>query len=134
MGASVPITRISIYVFVLLLLVHFQSEVVTAANDTQRDRDRVIELPGQPKNLSFQHYSGYVTVDYVAGRALFYWFIEATKSPETKPLILWLNGGPGCSSIGYGASEEVGPFRVKPDGKTLSLSPYAWNKGKITIS
>ena len=35
--------------------------------------------------------------------------------------------GPGCSSLGYGAMEELGPFRVKSDGKTLYRNPYAWN-------
>ena len=45
------------------------------------------------------------------------------------PLVLWLNGGPGCSSVGYGASEEVGPFRIRPDGQTLYLNPNSWNKG-----
>eukprot|EP01018_Ginkgo_biloba_P005867 Gb_20814 [translate_table: standard] len=44
------------------------------------------------------------------------------------PLLLWLNGGPGCSSLGYGAMTELGPFRVNPDGKTLSSNPYAWNQ------
>ncbi|KAI3458992.1 hypothetical protein Pfo_015655, partial [Paulownia fortunei] len=95
----------------------------------QQERDRIIKLPGQPSNAKFSQYSGYVTVDQKAGRALFYWLVEATKKPESKPLVLWLNGGPGCSSIAYGASEEVGPFRVGPDGQTLSLSPYSWNKG-----
>lgn len=37
--------------------------------------------------------------------------------------------GPGCSSLGYGAMEEVGPFRVNADGKTLSRFKYAWNNG-----
>jgi carboxypeptidase C (cathepsin A) len=37
--------------------------------------------------------------------------------------------GPGCSSLGYGAMEELGPFRVMSDGKTLYLNPYSWNKG-----
>ncbi|KAK4485318.1 hypothetical protein RD792_007954, partial [Penstemon davidsonii] len=92
------------------------------------ESDRIIKLPGQPANVKFSQYSGYVTVDQEAGRALFYWLIEASEDPESKPLVLWLNGGPGCSSIAYGASEEVGPFRVKPNGRTLSLSPYAWNK------
>ncbi|GMN40051.1 hypothetical protein TIFTF001_009279 [Ficus carica] len=36
--------------------------------------------------------------------------------------------GPGCSSFGYGAMEELGPFRVNSDGKTLYLNPFAWNK------
>ncbi|KAJ8625102.1 hypothetical protein MRB53_033632 [Persea americana] len=35
--------------------------------------------------------------------------------------------GPGCSSLGYGAMEELGPFRVKSDGKTLYSNDYAWN-------
>ncbi|KAL2477233.1 Serine carboxypeptidase-like 40 [Forsythia ovata] len=43
------------------------------------------------------------------------------------PLVLWLNGGPGCSSIA-GAMTELGPFRVNSDGKTLWYNKYAWNE------
>jgi len=79
-------------------------------------------------------YSGYVTVDAAAGRALFYWLMEASGVPaDSAPLVLWLNGGPGCSSVGYGAMEELGAFRVNPDGATLSLNPYAWNKGPVSM-
>lgn len=95
----------------------------------QKMKDKIISLPGQPPNLNFSQFSGYVTVDSAAGRNLFYWLTEAPRPSGTKPLVLWLNGGPGCSSIAYGASEEVGPFRVNPDGKTLRLNLYAWNKG-----
>ena len=38
--------------------------------------------------------------------------------------------GPGCSSIAYGEAEEIGPFHIQPDGKTLYLNPYSWNQGK----
>lgn len=119
--------------FAILLLSSTAATLVT--NDRhlkEQERDRIIKLPGQPPNVSFSQYSGYVTVDPLAGRALFYWLIEAPKAaqPKSKPLVLWLNGGPGCSSVAYGASEEVGPFRVRPDGKSLYLNPYAWNKGK----
>ncbi|KAJ8423881.1 hypothetical protein Cgig2_001547 [Carnegiea gigantea] len=93
-----------------------------------QESDRVIHLPGQPENVNFAHYSGYVTVNKSAGRALFYWFIESPSNHESKPLVLWLNGGPGCSSIAYGAAEEIGPFHINSDGKTLYLNPYAWNK------
>ncbi|XP_062157207.1 serine carboxypeptidase-like 28 [Alnus glutinosa] len=107
------------------------SAAVAAADDQlkEQERDRIIKLPGQPANVNFSQYSGYIPVDPQAGRALFYWLIEApaNRGPSSRPLVLWLNGGPGCSSVAYGASEEVGPFRVRPDGKTLSLSPYAWN-------
>ena len=97
-----------------------------------QERDRITELPGQPQNVGFAQYSGYVTVNRKSGRALFYWLTEspASRDPESRPLVLWLNGGPGCSSVAYGAAEEVGPFRIRPDGKTLYLNPYSWNNGK----
>ncbi|CAJ1947734.1 unnamed protein product, partial [Sphenostylis stenocarpa] len=90
-------------------------------------RDKIAKLPGQPENVVFDQYSGYVTVDNEAGRALFYWLVE-TPDSSSKPLVLWLNGGPGCSSIAYGAAEEIGPFRINSDGKSLYSNPYAWNK------
>lgn len=99
-------------------------------SDTDQERDRISYLPGQPANVDFSQYSGYVTVNEQAGRALFYWLIESPESqnPEERPLLLWLNGGPGCSSIAYGAAEEIGPFHINADGKTLYLNPYSWNK------
>jgi serine carboxypeptidase-like clade 2 len=42
--------------------------------------------------------------------------------------------GPGCSSLGYGAFEELGPFRINSDGKTLYRNKYAWNEGKTIIN
>ncbi|KAI4316739.1 hypothetical protein L6164_024688 [Bauhinia variegata] len=89
--------------------------------------DKVQALPGQPQGVDFDQYAGYVSVDPKAGRALFYYFVESPHNSSTKPLVLWLNGGPGCSSLGYGAMEELGPFRVNTDGKTLSRNKYAWN-------
>ena len=102
----------------------------------QQEEDRILGLPGQPNGVAFDMYGGYVTVDEQAGRALYYWFQEAdpgTADPGTAPLLLWLNGGPGCSSIGGGALEELGAFRVHTDGQTLLLNEYAWNKGWYTI-
>eukprot|EP01018_Ginkgo_biloba_P005865 Gb_20820 [translate_table: standard] len=96
--------------------------------DGSQESDLITALPGQPPNVGFKQYSGYITVDSSHGRALFYYFTEATQDPSTMPLVLWLNGGPGCSSLGYGAMTELGPFRVNPDGKTLSSNPYAWNQ------
>ncbi|XP_008800209.2 serine carboxypeptidase II-3-like isoform X3 [Phoenix dactylifera] len=94
-----------------------------------KESDKIIKLPGQPEGVDFDQYGGYVTVDMEAGRALFYYFAEAASAdPSSRPLVLWLNGGPGCSSLGYGAMEELGPFRVMSDGKTLFRNPYAWNR------
>ncbi|KAH7655715.1 Peptidase S10 serine carboxypeptidase protein [Dioscorea alata] len=85
-------------------------------------------MPGQPNGLLFNQYAGYVTVDVKAGRALFYYFVESLQNSSTKPLVLWLNGGPGCSSIAGGAMVELGPFRVNSDGRTLYANEYAWNR------
>ncbi|WOL11470.1 serine carboxypeptidase-like 45 [Canna indica] len=87
--------------------------------------DRITKLPGQPR-VNFQQFSGYVTVDELKKRALFYYFVEAEMDPSTKPLVLWLNGGPGCSSLGVGAFSENGPFR--PSGEVLVRNEYSWNK------
>uniref|UniRef100_A0A0E0L0D3 carboxypeptidase D n=1 Tax=Oryza punctata TaxID=4537 RepID=A0A0E0L0D3_ORYPU len=89
--------------------------------------ERITYLPGQPP-VDFEMYSGYITVDEHAGRALFYWLQEAPAAAQPAPLVLWLNGGPGCSSVAYGASEELGAFRIRPDGATLFLNDYRWNK------
>ncbi|KAF0897700.1 hypothetical protein E2562_000416 [Oryza meyeriana var. granulata] len=83
--------------------------------------------PGQPAEVGFRQFAGYVTVNETHGRALFYWFFEATANMATKPLVLWLNGGPGCSSVGYVVLEELGPLLVnKHEGLTLNTG--SWNK------
>ncbi|KAM7518304.1 hypothetical protein LguiB_017266 [Lonicera macranthoides] len=91
------------------------------------EADKIKALPGQPEGVDFDQYGGYVTVDPTAGRALFYYFVESAHNSSSKPLVLWLNGGPGCSSLGIGAMEELGPFRVNSDGNTLFRNEYAWN-------
>ncbi|XP_021833643.1 serine carboxypeptidase-like 42 isoform X2 [Prunus avium] len=89
--------------------------------------DLVVRLPGQP-NVGFKQYAGYVDVDVKAGRSLFYYFVEADKEPDKKPLALWLNGGPGCSSIGGGAFTELGPFYPTGDGRGLRRNSMSWNR------
>ncbi|KAG7628744.1 Peptidase S10 serine carboxypeptidase [Arabidopsis thaliana x Arabidopsis arenosa] len=91
----------------------------------QKERDLIENLPGQP-SVNFKQYGGYVTVNESAGRSLYYYFVEATITKNSSPLVLWLNGGPGCSSL-YGAFQELGPFRVHSDNKTLYTNPYSWN-------
>ncbi|CAN6319792.1 unnamed protein product [Urochloa humidicola] len=100
--------------------------IYVGPQDGLKKVDKISELPGQPGKAVFDQYAGYVTVDATAGKALFYYFAEAAEEPSTKPLVLWLNGGPGCSSLG-GAMLEIGPFFVNRDNKTLSTNKYAWN-------
>ncbi|XP_031495717.1 serine carboxypeptidase-like 35 [Nymphaea colorata] len=91
------------------------------------ESDLVRGLPGQP-DVKFRHYAGYIRLREQDERALFYWFFEAQGGVSEKPLLLWLNGGPGCSSIAYGALQELGPFLVRNNHSKLVLNDYAWNK------
>ncbi|KAE8716947.1 Serine carboxypeptidase-like 31 [Hibiscus syriacus] len=100
---------------------------VKGLSSPENDNDLVIDLPGQPV-VNFRHYAGYVNVNETNGRALFYWFYEAMSHPDEKPLVLWLNGGPGCSSVGYGATQEIGPFLVDTDGRGIIFNNFSWNQ------
>ncbi|XP_052194316.1 serine carboxypeptidase II-2-like [Diospyros lotus] len=105
----------------------------TSAGGGKKEDDLIAGgLPGQPASFAssnkFKQYAGYVSVDEVNGRSLFYYFAEAVHLPSSKPLVLWLNGGPGCSSLGAGAMLELGPFGVNSNGKTLYPRRHSWNK------
>nr|GMD89018.1 serine carboxypeptidase II-3-like [Ipomoea batatas] len=107
---------------------HLNSEMWSKLEDVTDTTSPVYVGPQEPPGVNFNQYAGYVTVEPKAGRALFYYFVESPQDSSSKPLLLWLNGGPGCSSFGYGAMEELGPFRVNSDGKSLYVNEYAWNK------
>lgn len=107
-------------------IIHHINKTRIHPQEGMKEKDRIQKLPGQPP-VQFSQYGGYVTVEKSAGRALYYYFIEAQHSKESLPLLLWLNGGPGCSSLAYGAMEELGPFRVHSNGKTLYKNRYSWN-------
>ncbi|GMR33821.1 hypothetical protein PMAYCL1PPCAC_04016, partial [Pristionchus mayeri] len=105
------------------------------APDTMTSRmeaDRIYELPGLTYDPNFRQYSGYLQAS--EGNKLFYWFVESqNKDPLIyTPVVLWLNGGPGCSSI-IGMMQENGPFRVNPDQRTLWENVYSWNKAAHVV-
>ncbi|XP_072141616.1 lysosomal protective protein-like [Dermacentor andersoni] len=85
----------------------------------------VTRLPGLRERINFRHYSGFLNA--AEGRQLHYWFMESQRSPSDDPVLLWMNGGPGCSSL-IGATMELGPFRIDPLGVKLTINPFSWNK------
>ena len=91
--------------------------------------DLIDMLPGYGKPPS-KHYSGYLPADAAETVLLHYWFVTSTGNPATDPVAVWMNGGPGASSL-EGFLTELGPFYLNgsmtPDGvPTLVDNPYAW--------
>ena len=59
----------------------------------EAEADRVRSLPGWgPLAPPLALFSGYVTVDVAAGRAVFYVLVESSHNVSKDPLLLWLNG------------------------------------------
>ncbi|XP_015433612.1 PREDICTED: venom serine carboxypeptidase [Dufourea novaeangliae] len=71
-------------------------------------------------------YAGYFTVNKEYNSNLFFWFFPAVHNPKTAPIVLWLQGGPGATSM-YGLFMENGPFFVNAN-KTLQKRKYSWNQ------
>ncbi|KAL3269773.1 hypothetical protein HHI36_008833 [Cryptolaemus montrouzieri] len=76
-------------------------------------------------------YSGYFTVNKPFNSNLFFWFFPAESDFENAPVVLWLQGGPGASSM-IGLFGENGPFSVKTK-KGLKLRQYSWTQTHSVI-
>eukprot|EP01119_Soliformovum_irregulare_P019398 TRINITY_DN612_c0_g1_i1.p1 TRINITY_DN612_c0_g1~~TRINITY_DN612_c0_g1_i1.p1 ORF type:complete len:443 (-),score=117.82 TRINITY_DN612_c0_g1_i1:41-1369(-) len=93
---------------------------------------KLIEQKHEVKHPQFEGVNdvssaGYITVDgtYENGTHLFYWFFESRSKPSTDPLIIWLTGGPGCSSE-LALFYENGPYQLR-NNLSLASNPYSWN-------
>uniref|UniRef100_A0A914V649 Carboxypeptidase n=1 Tax=Plectus sambesii TaxID=2011161 RepID=A0A914V649_9BILA len=106
----------------LLLLVSF-----TSCKAQNAAADEITNLPGVSFNTNFKQYSGYLNANQQGTWKLHYWLVESQGNAATDPLILWLNGGPGCSSVG-GMFEELGPFYPENGGGSLYENVFSWNK------
>lgn len=88
--------------------------------------EEVKSIPGYPQFDNFQMYSGYVPIEGTS-KQIHYMFLTSQSDPENDPLILWFNGGPGCSSM-LAWAQEHGPFLQSDYNLTFHKNDYAWNK------
>lgn len=75
-------------------------------------------------------YTGYLDVEDL-GKHFFYWFFESRNDPANDPVILWLNGGPGCSSA-TGLFFELGPSLINATLQPVH-NPHSWNSNASVI-
>ncbi|RDA94063.1 hypothetical protein CP533_5275 [Ophiocordyceps camponoti-saundersi (nom. inval.)] len=60
--------------------------------------------------------------------SLFFWFFPTANEEhrEDKEIVIWLNGGPGCSSL-LGLLQENGPFSWQPGMLKPLRNPWSWH-------
>ena len=90
--------------------------------------DRGISLQGWNNDapFPFKMYSGYLPV-LGSTKNLHYLYIDSQRNPGADPLIVWYNGGPGCSSM-LGFTQEHGPYVMDQTTLKFVENPYSWNK------
>jgi len=86
------------------------------------------DIPQLPDPTRIPQETGYLK----AGKGeLFYWYFKAKNNPTTAPVAVWLNGGPGSSSL-IGSFYENGPYRINPD-LSIYEDSYSWNENAHMI-
>ncbi|KAF5766710.1 putative peptidase S10, serine carboxypeptidase, alpha/Beta hydrolase [Helianthus annuus] len=117
-----------IWFLTIVFIICSHASTSTSANSA----GRVEYLPGFQGPLPFYLETGYVGVDEHEDVQLFYYFIRSESNPKHDPVMLWITGGPGCSSIS-GLLYEIGPIQFEAmhyNGSlpTLILTPNSWTK------
>merc|ERR1719473_2174182 len=89
---------------------------------------KLVEVVQQPSDAicdPVKQYSGYYTLP-PGDKHYFYWSFESRNDPSTDPVLLWMTGGPGCSSE-VALFGENGPCSVNANGTDTIKNPYSWN-------
>jgi carboxypeptidase C (cathepsin A) len=94
---------------------------MVAAKD---EANRVLSIPDMATFDNFGAFSGYLNVS--DAKALHYLFFESKNAPETDPVLIWFNGGPGCSSM-LGFAQEHGPYVMNSGTNYWIENEFSWN-------
>ncbi|KAJ2898154.1 Pheromone-processing carboxypeptidase KEX1 [Zalerion maritima] len=87
----------------------------------------VHSLPGAPKDRPLvKMHAGHIEVTPEHNGHLFFWHFANNHIADKQRTVIWINGGPGCSSED-GALMEIGPYRVKSKDE-LAYNNGTWNE------
>ncbi|KAI1462695.1 alpha/beta-hydrolase [Annulohypoxylon moriforme] len=86
----------------------------------------VHSLPGAPTGDTLKMHAGHIEITPEHNGNLFFWHFQNKHIANRQRTVIWLNGGPGCSSED-GALMEIGPYRLK-DENTLEYNNGSWNE------
>lgn len=91
-----------------------------------KDHKLTADLPGCG-HWDFDAYSGYIPVD--DHNQFHYFFVESQNKPDTDPLVIWFNGGPGCSSmLGFFMEHGVCVWDGIDNNELPHPNEFSWNK------
>lgn len=107
----------------VIAIVGFAAAAVSAQSGYP-DADIVTELWQQP-DLSFGLYSGYLPIPGTK-KQLHYMGALSRSNPKTDPVVIWFNGGPGCSSM-LGWAQEHGPYSMEDGADNFTFNDWSWN-------
>ncbi|KAI5922426.1 Alpha/Beta hydrolase protein [Camillea tinctor] len=108
--------------------------LTTIASPTNPEVTISYKIPTGACNAAFesqQQYTGWVTVPGEYPTNTFFWYVGARDQQASSALTIWLNGGPGSSSM-FGFFTENGPCEVVDDGAdsfTTVAREWGWDRG-----
>ena len=102
----------------------FTTAVLVAVTLAAPAEDLMGALPDAPA-FTTTTYSGYLPVSDT--KSLHYVFVESESDPANDPVVIWFNGGPGCSSM-LAFMQENGPIAIDDGEDYIKTNPYPWNQ------
>ncbi|KYK60392.1 Peptidase S10, serine carboxypeptidase [Drechmeria coniospora] len=112
----------------LAVLVLALTPAVTAAAAAKSAADYYVrDLPGLPQDSNpVKMHAGHIEITPDHNGNMFFWHFQNKHIANRQRTVIWVNGGPGCSSED-GALMEIGPYRVREKGN-LVVNNGSWNE------